>query len=716
MMPRWLPGLAVVLLGLAAPVQAQELDRLDSALKLVPADATFFSSWLRNREQLEIVARSKAWAKLSSLPAAQMAQKAVTDQLLKADGPLAPVVQFFKTPENWQLLELAGEMFAEEVFLAGGANFPDFVDLLAELQGANYGGQIAAAVAGLQGVNRFDVQREMLVQTLKENLKKLQAPELLLGFRVRDSKRAEAQIRRLEELARGVPQLKERLQRTRFGGGEFVTLTLEGTMIPWDLVPIRDLEQQPGELDDLVKHLKAQRLIVSVGVRDGYLLVSLGPTNHILARFGQDKRLVERPEFQKLAPHVDKRLTSISYTSQTLAEKGANTPEDIDEMMEWLSSLIPFDQFTAAQQARLKKDLADLAADVKKFMPRPGPSLGFTFLTPRGQEGYAYDWSSTPGAVPAKPLTILQHLGGNPILAVAGRNTGGLESYQLFVKWLKVAHGHFEDLFLPQLGDVKDQYQAIFKEFLPLVQRLDQITATMFLPALADGQSAFVLDAKWTSKQWLQALPATDKPMPMLEAAVVLGVSDAALLQKACTQYRETVNTAIAKIRQLVPDFPELTIPPPESRKAAGGTLFWYAIPEAAGLDSQVIPTAGLSNQFAVLTLSQGHAQRLLTATPLKVDGGPLADLKRPADSAVYFSFAALVEGAGPWIEHGMGMLAPTLADTLGMPGEKGAASIRDQTKIVLQVLQCLRSYSSRTTVESGITVTHSESNFRDVP
>ena len=60
----YLTSLAVVgaLLTATAPSRAAGVDGVDAVLKLLPADTAFFGSMLRNREQIELIAKSKAWA------------------------------------------------------------------------------------------------------------------------------------------------------------------------------------------------------------------------------------------------------------------------------------------------------------------------------------------------------------------------------------------------------------------------------------------------------------------------------------------------------------------------------------------------------------------------------------------------------------------------------------------------------------------------------
>ena len=67
----------------------------------------------------------------------------------------------------------------------------------------------------------------------------------------------------------------------------------------------------------------------------------------------------------------------------------------------------------------------------------------------------------------------------------------------------------------------------------PLLGRLDKATRNLLIPALADGQTGLVIDAKLTSQQFIKALPPTEQSLTMLEPAIVVGVSDAAKLKQA---------------------------------------------------------------------------------------------------------------------------------------------------------------------------------------
>jgi hypothetical protein len=297
------------------------------------------------------------------------------------------------------------------------------------------------------------------------------------------------------------------------------------------------------------------------------------------------------------------------------------------------------------------KDLRALVDGIKKSQPNYGATVSFSFLTERGSEGFTYDYTENTSLDGSKPLTLLNHLGGQPILAVVARTRGCLETYNAVVKWVKIGYGHVDDLVkmnAPPEG--VQQYERFKGDFLPLAAQLDKITREMLLPALADGQVGFVLDAKWTSKRWHQEVPLTDKAMPLPEIGLLHGVSDAELLVKAMTEYRNTINQGINKIRNLAPpgEFPPFQLPPPQTDREGDISLYFYPIPAEAGFDRQFQPTAGLTKDAVALTLSRGHTARLLKSQPLAIDSVPLGDPSKKLCGAAVFNFRGLVEAATP--------------------------------------------------------------------
>jgi hypothetical protein len=249
------------------------------------------------------------------------------------------------------------------------------------------------------------------------------------------------------------------------------------------------------------------------------------------------------------------------------------------------------------------------------------------------------------------------------------------------------------------------------KSVVPLLKRLDTITGDQLLPALADGQFGFVLDGKWKSRHWQVMMPTTPKGMPMPELGILLGISDDEKFKQAMKGYFALINDALGTASELAKgQFPDIKLPEPNVEEGLGGLLAFYPIPPEIGLDSQFMPTAGLSKDVLAITLSRGHTERLLKATPLKFDGGPLAEMKsKPLSSAMIINWPVLIDTMAPWLEFGVSMAK------LPPVGEGPDADVVSQVRMVLEVLKVLRSSTSVTYREEGATITHSETVVQDI-
>jgi hypothetical protein len=709
-------GLAALLSALPPALGAEDTTRPAGSLSLVPAKAAFYTTILRGREQIEAIAKSRAWAKLMDMPVTKMGLE-LWKKEFSEEGKLAFLYKLYQMPENKQLLELLGEMFSDEVFCYGGEGWDGITRTAQQLMGGAYFGRLFTAGVRWQAGNAGELQARILLEILAENANSLRVPDLIIGFKLKTKDRATAQIKRLEGFLKGlamqVPQLKDAVKREKIGTASFLVVALNGSMVPWDHIPIKSLEEKEGQFDALLKKLKELKLTLAVGIRDDYLLVSLGESTAPLQDLGKDKLLADSDEFKPLAKFADKRLTSIGYISPSLNKVVSTGQETADNLVAMIKGFIPKDSLNEQQIAQIDKDLKELAKDMKKFLPHPGAAMSFSFLNGRGYESYQYDWTKYPQQDGSKPLSLLNHVGGDPIFATVGRSKGSAAQYQFLVKWLKIGYGYVDQYALPLLPpQVKESYDQWTKKAFPILKKLDTVTATMLLPALKDGQIGFVLDARIKSKQWIQLLPETDKELPMIEPALLLGVSDAELFRKTLSEYRSLANLFLASLLDLAPgQVPELKIPKPTVKKVAGGEVYFYQFPDAWGIDKQIVPNGGVGEKVAVFTISMEQSKRLLASSPLKVKGGPLADSKRALASATYFNFAGLMDAASPWIDLAVQKLVPVFTG-----GDDETEGILKQVRTVVEVLKVFRSYASVTYVEEGVSVSHSEMIIHDIP
>jgi hypothetical protein len=684
----------------------------------IPEDAAFFGAMLRNREQWDIIARSRAWAKLKALPVLEMGRALYAMQAINPDSVPGKIEKALRDAEAKRALELACDMLSHEVLLYGGRGTTDFVELCQQLVGSmRYGPAIAQLGGKAAGVSPDKLQQMVLVSALCQNAALVKVPEVVLGFRVTNLELARQELARLEVFATMAlatkPELQGRLKKTTVDGHEYLTLTLDGGMIPWDrgvAESLRELASQPGDVDKLVARLKAAKAVVSVGLRGDYLLVAIGPSSEVLARLGHGRSLRARPEWAPLAKFAAKPLVSLGYVSKPMAARVGYGKQDIDQLLAAVDEILSLVELPDEGKQEIRKDAAALAADIKGMVPEPGAMFAFGFLAPGGSESYSYDWSGHPELDASQPLPLLEHVGGGPLVAVVNRAKVSVGAYDLVVKWLAVGYRYAEKYALPHMpaGD-RAKFDRLMEGARPLLAEADDTTRHMLLPALADGQIGLVLDSKLSSKQYLAKLPATPQPLPMIEPALVFGVSDAALLEQAVARYWKIANGLVDAARAIdeskIPA--DFRIPAAARHKLPQGTMYAYPLPKAWGVDPKILPNAGLSEHVAVLSVSRQHTERLLQAAPPNI-GGRTLPTGRPLAAAGGVDFAGLIDALIPWVDFAIDWVA-------GEDSSGQIEPIRQQVRTVLDVLKVLRTVTFETYREGSALVTHSRADVKDV-
>ena len=195
-------------------------------------------------------------------------------------------------------------------------------------------------------------------------------------------------------------------------------------------MPLGIFEQKPGEFAPLLARLKKLKTTISVGVRAGYLLIGIGESADSLAKFGGDgPKLSSLPEFKPLAKFANRPIISIGYTSAAIQPMLVASKEDLANFAILLKSGLEESGLNREQRAALEKDLDALAKYLTKSIQKPAAEVNFSFRTPTGWESYAYDYSPQPSGE-SRPLTLLNHLGGDPLMAWVGRSGTTVEGYE----------------------------------------------------------------------------------------------------------------------------------------------------------------------------------------------------------------------------------------------------------------------------------------------
>jgi hypothetical protein len=702
----------LVVLATAGPIGAQSALE-QSSLKFVPEDAAFYGAAFRLREQYDALVSSNAFKKLSEMPLVQMGlarAKAEWDNPEREE--LIGLKEVLGQTENKELIALVIDAVSHEMFCYGSSDFAEFLAIVNEINGAMNAAQFQALTSGREP---GEVIPEKLLELLGQKLQTVSVPDFVLGLKLTNADRAGVQMKRLEVLLGALleqqPALKDRLERKNIRGSEFLTLSLDGSLVPWDQLPLDQLDVDEAQRDVLIGKLKSMTFAIGLGVYDGYLIFSIGDNVDHLSRLGQGGLLANRPELAPLREHATKPITSVGFVSGTFMQRAASVDRQLDDMVSMAKGLLPLAPLDDQMKQEISRDVEELVQDVKRYIPVPGPKMSFEYRSAQGYEGYQYNWTKSTSLDGSQPLTILDHVGGNPLVMLAMRGKYSPEQYQLMSKWLVKGFSYAERIVMEQAEEEDRQfYGRLRQQLLPLVARLDKANREMLIPAFADGQAALVLDAKLANKQWHLLMPPSETPLPMLELGIVYGVRDPDLLKRGVTEYFQVAQTALAELHTIAPDeVPEIKLPAPESRQMAGGSLYFYPLPAALGIDQTIAPNAGLSDKFMALSLTLQTTERLLGNTALAA-GGPLSGGQRPLAAAVHCDFAGTIEAIKPWIDYALKLRAAM--------GEEDAQQLemwRGQIQIALDVLQCFRGMTSATSIQDDAAVTHSEWRFADL-
>jgi hypothetical protein len=736
--PFWIHAITLTVLvsgttgNAALKVQAAELAEQARSLRAVPADAAFYSASLRLKEQMDIFLASKAYQRLMQIPIVQLGKMQLTFQWQQAAVPqVAQFRQYVDSPEGQDAIALLKDMFSEELFMYGSSDVAATLRLFMDLNSISRRARIDA-ISGEEPAEDVVAQRTM--DALRESVKTLQVPTVVFGWRITDGERAERQLDAVHTLVRNLldehrPELSAHLQRDQIRGHEFLTLRLDGSMIPWD--QIREQTEDEEEVQKWQELMSDKTMALALGVTDEFALFSLGESTDHLETFGQGESLAEQPAIERLNKHAEQRIASVGYMSKELAQTLSSPERTIEDLAGMAEDALRAAEVSEEERQQLLTDIRGLGNEMKKYVPAPSEVSGVTYLTSRGMEGFRYQSGVQPMWDSSKAITLLEHVGGNPLAFVATRAQENPEDYSEAVEWVKRIGAQVETIVKSKVEpDQWAQYQQYRDRGVALLERLDRANREHFIPALADGQSALVVDTAIQSKQWVRQMPESPKPLPMLELAIVCSVSDAEHLRQGIGEVVDVVEEAISLAREVNPEqIPDFEIPEPDRRELeGGGTLYVYSLPDEWGLDPKVAPNAGLTDTAVVLSWSPESTERLLEDKDLDVDTS--LDLDRPAAVISHFQVAKLVESVRPWIDYGFDVATGKLkvndeegddesadeeADAQRAAMAMQMGFIMPQIQQFLEVSTAMKSFSSVTYEEDGLWITHSETHFEDL-
>jgi hypothetical protein len=761
-----------------------------SGVAMVPQDAAFLSASLRLREQFDRIVKSNAFAAIAKLPSVKRALESIEEQAGQPGSPLSMVATFMELPENQQARELLEDMVSSDTFLYGDPSCITFVELLKKVQRAQQTANILLMARGDSSLGdripdqiRLEVEDEeeeededeaeddededdegaalpdrvpfrqvrfqvadaveeipadelagrLVLKTLAENVDSIVVPDLVWGFKTTKLDAGASQLKRIEVLVKlftqANPDLADSLQRTKIAGGEVVSFTVKGSMLPWEQLTrdaAEDLDQE--QLDNVLDRLRSLQIVVALGIIGDRVILSIGDSvEHLgkLAVAGAGNGLLATKPFQPLVAHGDKPITAVSYVSEAMARAVAASAEDIEHLADLSDTIADMADLPEGAAEEARQDLDRVAKGYGRRLPVPGPWMAYSFLSELGYEGYVWDWSKNVPLDGSKRLELLEHAGGAPLGALVFRLKSDPEQFEDFVSWGEMAWSFFRKYLLPKADeDDQETFEEIDEHIAPLGPRLVGILREKILPALDGGQIGFVLDSKSRSKRLQKTLPASAEPLPLVEPAIVVGLDDPKLFREGMSDLFALADELVDEIREVNPDAvpADYQVPEPEKSKVEGGAVWSFAMP-GSGIDEQVRPAIGVGEDVAVLSLVPKQAGRLLVESRLET-GSQLSSFEEPLAGAAALDFAGLVDAIQPWVVYlaRYGSVQQREGDVdsdreLG-PGDENeqVKDVLAQSGVVFDAIKSLRAAVAETSTSADATVTHWRNVIRDTP
>ena len=676
-----------------------------SGLEMIPADAAFFASWSRQGEQFEILRESQAFTQFMEIPRVREVLGPLILGEFDRDNPNhVTMKQWLSQP----FVQAGIDAISQEIFVYGDASFTEFVDHYRDMVWSSREDRLEALVAGKMGHHAGLAADAVFIRELPS----LHLPGLAIGFKVQDAMRARIQLMLLDGLIHLAmagkdvsPVVRKQYGRETIQGQQFLTFTITGSMVLDSFELKRSPKVQPETLAAFIKAFRQQELVVAVGMLDDYVILSAGGTTEHLHRLGQEEPLANHPDLVRVEELGDKRCTSIRYVAsdyRTAINTYTHRHDDLDEVFK--QSLTDGTVLTDEARVKAEEVLKTFREEKKRQQEREprAASLGYTYLTATGYEGFSFDESGL-GPQPASSMSVLLHTGADPIGVFAQRHwIDTLEDYSRFSGQVATILGQVEKW----LSVEKEEELYARDQFRILAAQFDTIMRQQVVPALTGAQAALVISATDRSRQWHAEIPVAEKPLPLPELALVVETEDPAALLEGIDEAYQVVKAAIRLVSDTVREIPPLE---PEIEDTALGRLYFLPVwPELTRIDPDLLaPTAGLSDRWLVVTLRPKTATALLRPTgwvPPDVAEDDLPTLT----SLSYVRPEKLTEIVLDWV----GYVEESLREA---PSEDDAALLAVY-RSVLRLVGCLKSYTRSVCWEGDTSVTHTVWRFEDRP
>ena len=711
-------------------VNAHLAQAADLGVGLIPDDAAFLASTLRGREQYDRITTSNAFASLKELKSVAKALDELAKQQTQPGNPMALAMMMMQMPDNQEAIALLQDMVATDTFVFGTSSWVTVSKLFKKLQSAQQAANIATITKGTDlEIDTDTTLNRLIAETLAANTDQIVIPDLVWGFHTTQVDAAKKQLERIDGFARSMaqtqPMLADAVAREKIGNGDFITVTVkpDPNLIKMAISNVVKFDDMKEELEKILKRVGELEIVVALGIVKEHVVLSIGGgTEHLQAMGSTGGSLLDTKPFKVVRDASEKPLTSIWYRSQKLAKAWETSPEDIEQAKKFAAVVAKANELTPEATTEAEKLVGELLEGYASRMPEAGPWLAYSYLTDTGYAGEEWNWAKNLPWNGSMPLSF-DHFGGDPLAVIALRTKTDPEQFEAFVSWADSLRQFFSNA-ISSTGDddVQEGFKTFDEKIVPLGEDLTKTVREKFLPALKNGQFGLVIDGKASTTKLQASLPASSKPLPLFEPAIVLSLDDEKLFREGLSDIFALSDNLLNVIREIDDDsFPsEYRIPDPEEKDAEGGTIWTFTLPEKSGLDEQVRLSIGIGENAAVFSFLPEQAERILASSPLQLEG----DFSQNLAAAAILDWVAFANAIEPWatyvircggVQQEKGKLDPD--STIGPDSETDEVTdALEQLATIFNVFRCLKSATAKTSIEEDATVTRWQNRIEDLP
>jgi hypothetical protein len=683
---------------------------------------------MNHRAVWSAVAESRAFQELWNSPVGQKMRKAWRSRGGGFEqfgrNPFAEYLrgyaQTFDNPVAKMILPFVREAAENEFFAYADEKLPGFLDTINKIQ-------VDAAKMS------SPADRVEFLRSLSNHLDKTKFPTIVIGCVLSDT----ANFTDLMRLAKSgmeqslrvaPPDMKAFADSFKVWEGEnryLLTMTIQGSEIPWEQMTgdpeFRDLA--PELVDAAAEHT----LAMAVGVQDQFLILTIGPSLDHIDNWGSGEKLIDQPRLAPLknAFAEGKQLTSANYSSADYARHSFDLKPLVGVIraaFEAGLSQSGDEELKDEVLADLEREASALLTDIDALMPKWDESFGYSYLHSEGIEGFSYNYSESRFVDASKPLDLFRHLGNRPAVAMATRGRGSPEQFEFLKKWSDKTFEYaikYIPRFAPSDAEAKHALRVV-SAIEPFWNRFRDILETKMIPATEGGESGFVIDFAEADRQWHESLPLSSRKLPIPSLALVLEVNDRAKIEAAGRDLLALANDVLDWARTL----PDADIPkdfrflPPEVKSGDQSDVYFYRIPEQAGLHASIVPHARLSDAWLVFAYLENRSDAIIHDQSF--DPIVPIDFSRNASTGIYLNANEIIDAANAWAlyaveqgdaQYGPGFFGPAEDETLLFR----KSELLDSWDSLIAFAKCFRGVSSLSYTESGATITHFQLRFTDL-